>query len=156
VWHGNSKLSFQHMVKETTAYLQQYADCQCVEPEETAGKPIKPSKSLNQGCTTFSLLPTELRLLKWITACSEFKIFSFFALFLFFFKPTCVRGGMQAHPKTFDLVKIRAKFVNIWAKCVDTFAKSLCVFWFHKNDTQNQSADFFLEVMFLFRSFWAS
>ena len=33
--------------------------------------------------------------------------------------------GMQAHPKTFDLVKIRAKSVEILAKCLNTFAKSL-------------------------------
>jgi len=41
---------------------------------------------------------------------------------------------VQAHHKTFDLVKIRAKVlkigaksVEIWAKCVKTFAKSLRV-----------------------------
>jgi len=53
-------------------------------------------------------------------------------------------------------VKIRAKSVEIWAKYVDTFAKSLYVLRFYKNGTQNQSADIFLEVMFLFSSFWAS
>jgi len=40
--------------------------------------------------------------------------------------------------------------VKIWAKCMNTFAKSLYVLWFYKNGTQNQSADVFLEVMFLF------
>jgi len=42
--------------------------------------------------------------------------------------------GVQVHPKTFDMVKIRtkslkiwAKPVEIWAKCVKTFAKSLYV-----------------------------
>jgi len=32
-------------------------------------------QALDQDCTTFSLLPAALRLLLWITAASEFKIF---------------------------------------------------------------------------------
>jgi len=48
---------------------------------------------------------------------------------------------VQRHPKTFDLVKVRVKSVEIWAKCVKTFAKSLHVLSFYKNGIQNQSAD---------------
>ena len=40
---------------------------------------------LNQACTTFSLLPAALRLLLWITAASDFKLFLFYGLLLFFF-----------------------------------------------------------------------
>ena len=46
-------------------------------------------------------------------------------------------------PKSFDLMKIREKSVDIWAKYVKTFAKSLYVLWFCKNGTQHQSANFF-------------
>jgi len=46
--------------------------------------------------------------------------------------------------KTFDLVKIRAKSVEIWAKCANTLAKSLYILCFYKHGTQNQSADVFV------------
>jgi len=39
-------------------------------------------------------------------------------------KQWCRRRGASA-PKFFDLVKIRAKSLEIWAKSVKTFAKSL-------------------------------
>ena len=67
-------------------------------------------------------------------------------------------------PKSFDLVKIREKFLKIrvitmeiWVKCVKTFAKLLYVLWFYKNGTHNQDAHVFvfLEVMFLWE-IWAS
>ena len=45
-------------------------------------------------------------------------------------------AGWNRTPKTFGLVKIRAK-------CVKAFAKSLHVLWFHKNCTQSQSAGLF-------------
>jgi len=48
--------------------------------------------------------------------------------------------GCKRIPKTSDLVKIRAKSMEIWAKCGDTFVKSLFVVWFYKNGTRNQSA----------------
>jgi len=51
---------------------------------------------------------------------------------------------LQAHPKSFDLVKIlaktlkiRAKSGEIWAKCVKTFAKSIDVLCFFLNGAQN-------------------
>jgi len=63
--------------------------------------------------------------------------------------------GCKRTPKSFDLVKIRAKFlkiraksVEIWSQCVKTFANSLDVLWFLKNGALNQSADGFLEVIF--------
>jgi len=34
-------------------------------------------------------------------------------------------------------VKIRAKSMEIWAKCLKAFAKRLYVLWFYKNGTQN-------------------
>jgi len=40
-------------------------------------------------------------------------------------------------------VKIRAKYVEIWAKCVKAFAKSLDVHGFLKNGAENKNADFF-------------
>jgi len=69
-------------------------------------------------------------------------------------------SGWKRIPKRFDLVKIRAKSVEIWAKCVKTFAKSLDVHCFLNNGAQNQRADVFLEVIFLFfsgklRKIWA-
>jgi len=36
-----------------------------------------------------------------------------------------VRGGGASTPPKVDLVKIRAKSLEIWAKCMNTFAKSL-------------------------------
>jgi len=39
--------------------------------------------------------------------------------------PVVLEAGVQAHPQKFDLLKIRAKSVEIWTKCVKTFAKSL-------------------------------
>ena len=57
--------------------------------------------------------------------------------------------GCNRTPKTFDLVKIHAKSVEIWAKFVKTFAKSLYVLWFHKNGTQNRSADVFFGRVFI-------
>jgi len=39
--------------------------------------------------------------------------------------------------------------VEIWAKFVKTFAKSLYVLRFHKNGTQNRSADVFFGRVFI-------
>jgi len=58
----------------------------------------------------------------------------------------CRRRGCREcnrTPKTFNLVKIPTKSVEIWAKYVKTFAKLLYVPWFYKTGTQNQSADVF-------------
>ena len=43
---------------------------------------------------------------------------------------------------------MRAKSVEIWVKCVNTFAKIVYVLWFYKNGTQNQSADFYWRSCF--------
>jgi len=58
----------------------------------------------------------------------------------------CRRRRCKRTPKTFYLVKvsakslkIREKSVEIWAKCVNTFAKSLYVLWF----CYDESVDFF-------------
>jgi len=58
--------------------------------------------------------------------------------------------GVQPHPKSLELVKIRSKSPKIRAKCeeiraksVPTFAKLLYVRLFYENDTQNESEDVF-------------
>jgi len=53
------------------------------------------------------------------------------------------RGASKRTPKTFDLVKIRYKTVDIWAKCVKTFAKSLYVLRFRKNAPKIKVQTFF-------------
>jgi len=50
--------------------------------------------------------------------------------------------GWKHSPKTFDLVKIQAKPVEMWANFVNTLTKSLYVLWFYKSVSRNQSADF--------------
>ena len=59
-------------------------------------------------------------------------------------------GGASAPPKLL-ILKIRAKSVEIWAKCVKTFAKSFYVLWFCKSGTQNQNANV-LDLLFFWRS----
>jgi len=70
----------------------------------------------------------------------------------------CWRRVCNRTPKTFDLVKIRAKplkiwakSLEIWAKCVKTFTRLLYVVWIYKNGSQNESAD-----LVLFLIIWRS
>jgi len=76
--------------------------------------------------------------------------------------------GVQAHSRTFWLGenpgKILAKTVEIWTKCVKTFAKSLeirgkttlDVLCFEKNGAQNHGKTFFCGVIFciFFEEIW--
>jgi len=67
---------------------------------------------------------------------------------------------VEPHPKRFELVKIWAKSPEIRENvrkfepkmCQPTFAKLLNVRSFYKNGTQNESEEFFLEIIF-FRFF---
>ena len=63
-------------------------------------------------------------------------------------------AGWKRTPKSFELVKIRAKSPKIRAKCeeiaknVQIFAKLLYVRLFYKNGTQNDSEDVFWRLCF--------
>jgi len=72
----------------------------------------------------------------------------------------CRRRRCECTPKTFDLVKIRAKslkirakYVDIWAKCVNTFAKSLFCFVFTKMPPKIKVQTFFWRS-FSLEYFW--